>query len=292
MNVFLNQGKEGDDYRLVITARGATSLFAGAYGEVNHPGIGPADEAEELYVRQLRLKERLQAHRGEWVVWDVGLGSAANALAVLRATHHIPGELRLVSFDKTLGMLGFALDHASQLGYASEDLPILKELIEVHRVERKEGSRKFLWEFHLGDFPSLLNSSRARSIPAPHAILFDAFSPATNPAMWTGSLFANLYRCLDPRQSCALATYSRSTSLRVALLLAGFYVGPGSATGEKEETTLASNDPALLQEAFGIKFLERVRKSDSAEPLWEPIYRQAPIRPETMARLQKHPQFV
>lgn len=238
MNVFLNQGGEGDDYRLVITARGATSLFAGAYGEVNHPGIGPADEAETLYVRQLRLVARLREQEGEFVVWDVGLGSAGNALAVLRATRDIPGELRLVSFDNTLGMLEFALGHASQLGYVREDLPLLEELIRVHRVEQKEGVRKLLWEFHLGDFPSLLRSPAVRSIPAPHAILFDAFSPATNPVMWTGGLFADLYQCLDVRRSCALATYSRSTPLRVALLLAGFHVGPGSATGRRRRRPL------------------------------------------------------
>ena len=66
-------------------------MFSASYGEKIHPGLGPAAEAEALYVRQLQLRERLQNHAGEFVIWDVGLGAAANALAVLRATREIAG---------------------------------------------------------------------------------------------------------------------------------------------------------------------------------------------------------
>jgi hypothetical protein len=51
--------------------------------------IGPEAEAEALHVRQLRLPERLRT-RGEFVIWDVGLGAAANAIAVLRAIRDCP----------------------------------------------------------------------------------------------------------------------------------------------------------------------------------------------------------
>jgi tRNA U34 5-methylaminomethyl-2-thiouridine-forming methyltransferase MnmC len=65
--------------------------------------------------------------------------------------------------------------------------------------------------------------------------MFDAFSPATNPEMWTLPLFTNLFKLLDPERPCAMPTYSRSTLLRTTLLLAGFFVGVGHATGEKEK---------------------------------------------------------
>jgi hypothetical protein len=127
--------------------------------------------------------------------------------------------------------------------------------------------------------------------PNPHAILFDAFSPAKNPAMWTGPLFANLFQLLDPQRPCALPTYSRSTMLRVTLLLAGFFVGVGYASGEKEETTIAANSLNLIAEPLNIKWLERARISYSAEPMWEPVYRQAPLSPASWEKLQAHPQF-
>ena len=109
--------------------------------------------------------------------------------------------------------------------------------------------------------------------------------------MWTLPLFTNLYRCLEPTRPCAMPTYSRSTMLRVTLLLAGFYVGAGHATGEKEETTIAANTWELIDEPLDRQWLGRARRSTSAEPLHEPVYRQARLRPETWEELQTHPQF-
>jgi hypothetical protein len=79
--------------------------------------------------------------------------------------------------------------------------------------------------------------------------------------------------------------------LRVTLLLAGFHVGVGHATGEKEETTIAANAPALISEPLDRRWLQRVHRSTSAEPLWEPVYRQAPLSPASWEKLQQHPQF-
>jgi queuine tRNA-ribosyltransferase len=78
---------------------------------------------------------------------------------------------------------------------------------------------------------------------------------------------------------------------RVALLLAGFHAGVGHATGLKEETTMAANTPALVEEPLGASWLERVQRSGGAEPLFEAVYRQAALSPESWAGLMAHPQF-
>jgi hypothetical protein len=121
--------------------------------------------------------------------------------------------------------------------------------------------------------------------------MFDAFSPSKNPAMWTLSLFQALFGLLDPSRPCVLPTYSRSTILRVTLLLAGFFVGVGHATGEKDETTIAANSFGLIDEPLERSWLQRVRRSTSAEPLHEPIYRQERLSAAAWEELQQHPQF-
>ena len=293
-----------------------------ADAETFHPVVGPVAEAEALYVNQLRLRERLKNHSGEFVIWDVGLGAAANPLTVLRATRDIGCRIRLVSFDHTLEPLEFALRYATDLGYFGGYENHLKEILREHRVTFSNGRQSVNWEFHLGDFPELISDELARQsldrpvgVPAlacpgrklklelqprpselkigasPHAILFDAFSPAKNPAMWTLPLFTNLFRLLDPARPCALPTYSRSTILRVTLLLAGFFVGVGHATGEKEETTVAANDLGLIAEPLDRRWLDRARRSHSAEPMKEPVYRVAPLTAESWRKLQAHPQF-
>ena len=282
-------------YKIVRLANGVHSVHSLAYRETFHPVIGPMAEAEALYIRQLRLPERIGGHTGEFVIWDVGLGAAANALAVLGATRGARCPIRIVSFDQTLEPLQFAVDHADTLGYFGGYESAAQTLIHKHRVTFPDGGRRVEWELQLGDFPATLVDSLARlparSFPPPHAILFDAFSPAKNPAMWTLDVFTGLFGLLDRQRPCALPTYSRSTMLRVTLLLAGFYVGVGHATGEKEETTIAANTPGLIDEPLDRKWLQRAHRSSSAEPLGQPVYRQARLTRETREKLQQHPQF-
>jgi tRNA U34 5-methylaminomethyl-2-thiouridine-forming methyltransferase MnmC len=287
-------------YSIVTLGNGVKSIRSNECDETFHPVIGPAAEAETLYVRQLRLPERMAATEDEFVVWDIGLGAAANAIAALQAATVCPGRLRLVSFDCTAGGLEFALEHRAALGYFGEYEHSVRTLLREHYAAFRNGSSEALWEFYLADFPSLLagwiggnkNGPLAgQKPPAPHAILFDAYSPAKNPGMWTQPLFASIFASLDPERPCALATYSRSTMLRVSLMLAGFYVGSGERTGEKEETTIAANCLDLIPSPLDLRWLKRARASTSSEPMWEAHYRQAPISEVSWMRLQAHPQW-
>ena len=278
-------------YRLVKLASGAHSIHSLAHRETFHPVIGPVAEAEALYVRQLKVVERLKHHTGDFVVWDVGLGAAANVLTFLRHTREIPSSIHLLSFDHTLEPLEFALQHGEALGYLDGYEPPLRTLLEKKRATFQNGAQTVTWDVHVADFPELLSQSATARFAKPHAIMFDAFSPAKNPAMWTLPLFTKLFQLLDLARPCALPTYSRSTILRVTLLLAGFFVGAGHATGEKEETTIAANTLDLIEEPLGSKWLERARRSTSAEPLREPLYKQAPLAPETWEQLREHSQF-
>ena len=277
-------------YKLVPLRNGSHAVHAAAYDEKMHPGLGPAAEAEAIYVRQLKIRERLSTGTGtgEFVVWDVGLGAAANVVTLLRLTRDLPCPLRVVSFDDTAGPAAFALENAATLEYLAGYESQLAELIYTGEVHFHERERPVHGQFVRGDFPSWLATAPAN---APDAIMFDAFSPARNPAMWTQPVFANLFRRLDPARPCNLTTYSRSTLLRVTLLLAGFFVGRGAPTGLKEETTVAANSRALLDAPLDRRWLDRAHRSDSAEPLTEPVYRRAPLSPESAARLGRHPQF-
>ena len=311
-------------YRLVRLRNGAWSVRALTENETFHPGIGPTLEAEALYVHQLRLPERVLESGGEFVLWDVGLGAAANALTAIRLIRkglvcssaaaresRAPKRLRIVSFDLTTTAAAFALDHVAELNYLAGFEKPLAELIENHSVKFGDDLLQVEWTLELGDFPVWLERSAGVSpakgnqnvvtaddrrdacatLPAPHAIMFDPHSPKKNPAMWTVSLFADLFRRLDPERPCALATFTRSTMARVALLLGGFFVGVGHPSGLKEETTVAANRLELLDEPLDRRWSERAKRSGSAEPLRKPAYRQEPLSAATWEQLRQHPQF-
>jgi S-adenosyl-L-methionine-dependent methyltransferase len=301
-------------YCLVYLRNGACSVRALAEAETFHPVIGPAMEAGALYARQLHLPERVREMSGEFVIWDVGLGAAANALTVIRLVRESlkgkPARLRLISFDLTTDAAAFALEHGAELGYVTGYESALAELIKNHSVKFSDGLLNIEWTLEPGDFPAWLAQNLERRLPArresvlscehavpeagappPHAILFDPHSPKKNPTMWTVPLFADLFQRLDPERPCALATYTRSTMARVTMLLGGFFVGVGHPSGLKEETTVAASRLDLLDEPLDHRWLERAKSSHSAEPLSGPVYRQAPLSPETWERLRQHPQF-
>lgn len=288
----VNPDQPRGGYKLVQLASGDFSLHSLAHGETFHPVIGPVAEAEALYVQQLRLRERLRQHVGEFVIWDVGLGAAANALTVLRAAREFACPIRLVSFDCTVEPLAFARQNAAALGYFDGYEQPTQAILHQRAARFTDGAHEVDWQFHLEDFPTFLAQPAASLLPKPHAILFDAFSPAKNPAMWTLPLFTRLFKLLDPQRPCLLPTYSRSTIMRVTLLLAGFFVGVGHATGKKEETTIAANTLKWLDEPLDRRWLARAGRSHSAEPMVENAYRIAPLSAPFLEKLQAHPQFI
>ena len=180
------------------------SIRSTVYRETFHPVVGPAAEADGLYVRQLNLPRFGTPPEGGWVIWDVGMGGAANALAVFRSMHGNE-PIRMVSFDQTLEPLRFALQNAQMLGYLDGFEEPVVSLLREQRVVFQQRGRSVVWELHLGDFPSLMRQAMAESLSKPDALLFDAYSPRQNPEMWTLSLFIDIHRHrtggqhLDPR---------------------------------------------------------------------------------------------
>jgi len=289
---------EEGSYEIVRLANGSASVRSATAAETFHLVAGPVIEAETLYVRQLQLCERIAKCADEFCIWDVGLGAAANPVVALGCTAAIDARVRIISFDRTTRALEFALDHASELGYLAGFERELRALLAESHVEFARGAQHVRWEFNGGDFPQRMEAACAlldrgqRLLVAPHAIFFDAFSPARNPEMWTLPLLENLHALLDPQRPCTLATFSRSTIARTALLLAGFFVGRGDALAGKEETTVAANRHELLASPLDRAWLERARRSHAAEPLQQPIHRQEPLSDATWKTLRAHPQFV
>ncbi len=272
-----------EEYEIVTVASGARTLRSRAHGETFHPVVGPMAEARGLHVEQQRLVERAGETSGRFVIWDVGLGAAANAVAVLEAFRDFggPARIELHSFDETTAPLAFALTHAEALGYVAPHRAAIERLLA--HGEATDGAVR--WHLHRGDFRALMGS-----VPAPHAMLYDPYSPRANPELWTLEHFTSVVSRLDPSRGCLWSNYTRSTAVRVTLLLAGLFVGPGAATGEKEETTLASTDRDLLTTRLDHAWLARVGRSTAAAPL-RSGGSAGPISAEDFARLTAHAQF-
>ncbi len=264
-------------FEIVTVASGAKSLRCLQRLETFHPKVGPMLEAKHLHVEQQKISDRAPQY-SPFIIWDVGLGAAANAIATLQALS-TPSVIH--SFDISLDALNFVLDHSQDFPYVSPYETAIRDL--VNNGETKVG--EVFWKFHFGDFRDTMK----RSIQKPHSVIYDPYSPKTNMELWNLPHFQKLLPLLDT--DCILTNYSRSTAVRVTLLLAGFYVGVGESIGEKAETTIFSPSRKNIQRPLPREWLKRVLASRNSAPIRTTTYQLLPISEEDFRALQQHPQF-
>ncbi|MES1176150.1 MAG: MnmC family methyltransferase [Myxococcales bacterium] len=270
------------DFELVTLRNGARAVRHLGHGEVMHPSVGPWQEAVALYAEQSRLVQKLTQDGPPLCVWDVGLGAGTNAVAALTAAASLGAAQRrrlcIVSFEIDLSPLRLALGDG-------EGFPFLRPFAEAARTlatAQRFQNGLVDWELHLGDAAALWREA-ARP---PDLIYFDPFSPVSNPDLWTPQAFAQLFgRAREAVAGCSLFTYSAATPTRVSLLLGGFCVGTGQATGMKTETTVAATELALLDKPLDRRWLERWERSSSKAPHGQPL------SPEIERAVRGHAQF-
>ena len=235
------ESRQLGDYEVHKAWEGFASIRQISSGEIMHSRTAPMEEARQLYVEQSRLAERLRTNSGNGqplVIWDVGLGAAANAMAAIECYEKVPAArpLRIVSFENDLDSLRLALRH-------QEDFPYLR--VEAAKALlgnghwQSQNQTGLSWLLVPGDFLEAM--SRA---PAPDIVFYDMFSTKTSAPLWSAATFRQVFHAGAGRDA-ELFTYTCSTANRAALLAAGFYVARGRNAGEKLETTIALTPFAL-----------------------------------------------
>ena len=272
----------------VVVADGVGRIRDGISGEVMHSVNDPAEEARSLYVEQSRLVERLaKPAASRLVVWDVGLGAGANAMAAIQSVEQHFGDepsprgLTLVSFENDMDSLVLALRHPAWFKHLRHAAP--RRLLTNSRWVSANNAIE--WQLLRGDF-----AANKFAAPLPDLIFFDPFSFKTDSALWTLMAFRELVNLVGAKP-VELFTYSYSTSVRAAMLAAGFYVAKGRGTGPKAETTIGLTPPAVTaaahgRELLGEEWLVKWRRSDAQAPMGaaahDDSWREA---------VAKHPQF-
>jgi len=262
------------DYEIHRSAQGFSSIRQLSSGEVMHSVNAPSEEATKLYVEQSCLLSRLvkqPAPADALVIWDVGLGAAFNAMAVIHCFERCYAErgkgalrpLQLVSFECDLDALTLAVKNPGCFPHLRHGAP--RKILENGKWEHASGLLH--WELLKGDFRERLESANI-----PELIFYDPFSAKTDSALWTAETFARIFRHCAPK-SAELYTYSAATAVRVALLTAGFFVAEGVGTGPKPATTIAftkatgaGNHP-LSPRLLGQQWLTRWRRSHARFPM-------------------------
>lgn len=250
-------------FEIVRTTTGAVSIRNKVVNEIMHNPVGPWLEANALYVQQSHLASRLEEDsEDEFVIYDVGMGAAANSLAALACYDQTETTrpLRMISFERDLELLHFALGNAVVFPHFQGYETALKSILQTGVWTK--GNRT--WELRHGNFLETIELE----IRKPHFVFFDPYSPKVNSDMWTTTCFRKLKNVSRTAESggTVIFTYSQATRIRTAMMEAGFFVGYGDSTGLKEETTIATTDRDRLERPLGEKWFERWRKSHLRYP--------------------------
>lgn len=267
-------------YEVHLAREGFASIRHIKSGEIMHSRTPPMEEARSLYVEQAQLAERLRLGASEdprtaepLVLWDVGLGAAANAMAAIgcyeeqAAAHPVRG-LRIVSFENDLDSLRLALGNDHHFRYLRHGAPA--GLLSAGAWQSRTHAG-LSWRLLEGDVLLTVSEATLR----PDLIFYDLFSSQTHAQAWTLGFFRRLFTACGDR-GAELFTYTASTAARAAMLGAGFYVAKGRATDDKPESTIAFTPAALecgarRHELLGADWLARWKRSGAKFPTDLPV---------------------
>jgi queuine tRNA-ribosyltransferase len=242
--------ESGNLYELVETVEGVPTFRHLQTGENLHGQAGPWQEAWNLYVGPSALASRA----GEVVIYDIGMGCAAQVLASLNAFegNSAMSRCEVISFDLESRGIAALLGSIDRFPYARPYAGILGNLLATGEARLERDGRLFLWRFVPGDFRATVGRVRSGELPAADLIYYDFFSPSRHPHLWTYGLFSTLYE--QSGDAAMLFTYSSATAVRAALAAAGFFLGYGVASGKKAKTTIAAKRIADLNDPLPEKW--------------------------------------
>lgn len=231
------------DYEVHTAREGFSSIRHIHSGEIMHSRTPPMEEANRLYIEQSRLTELLHLPTTEpLVIWDLGLGAAANAMAAIACYEQEAAispvrPLQIVSFENDLDSLRLAFRNNSHFPYLRHSAPA--GLLQDGHWQSKVYP-DLTWTLLFGDFLATLE----QATQPPDLIFYDMFSGKTHAEAWTPLAFRKLFAACQGKKT-ELFTYTCSTASRVGLLAAGFFVAQGKSTGDKIETTIAMTSQAI-----------------------------------------------
>lgn len=248
-------------YQILVTDDGSRSLQDTILNESYHSGSGAAAESYVVYIRNSGVIDSLAGQYATRVL-EYGFGTGMNfimtaALARAHGTslHYESWEYRLLPAEVfELLQLPQAIVAAQQLGWLTEcadhAVSIFAEFLAFRKSLPKDAKGSFELKLSpditlllkLGDATTLVPNSDQVLFDA---VYFDAFSPQTNPELWTPNVLSTAFQLL--KENGRLVTYCVNSYVRKLMTECGFRVtkGPGPPKG-KREVMIAIKESATI----------------------------------------------
>jgi tRNA U34 5-methylaminomethyl-2-thiouridine-forming methyltransferase MnmC len=220
----LNRKQKGSVWTPKLTDDGSFTFFSEEFGETFHSCQGARKEAFQKFAQATDLAERAQ--QKSLKLLDVCYGLGYNTAAALETIWSINPECQVevigLELDETVPRAAIVPPFIND--WSSSVQEVLQAIAHSHHWKSPLLNAILL----IGDARQTIQQLCQSEFQA-DAIFFDPFSPCRCPQLWTVEFLALIARCLAPAGK--LATYSRSASVRSAMLEVGLAIGTIPMTG-------------------------------------------------------------
>ncbi len=200
------------------TEDGSFTFFSETFNEAFHSRLGAKQEALLKFAQATNLATR--AKQASISLLDVCYGLGYNTAAALEViwTVNPSCHVTLYALELDISVPQAAIAPPLINIWSSPVQEILTAIAQQHHCATTTLNATLL----IGDARQTIQQLCQLGFQA-DAIFFDPFSPRRCPQLWTVEFFTLVAQCLAP--SGKLATYSRSASVRSAMIEAGLQIG-------------------------------------------------------------------
>ncbi|MDP7319343.1 MAG: MnmC family methyltransferase [Bacteriovoracaceae bacterium] len=226
------------NYKTIMTEDGSKTLYSALFQEACHSKTGAIEETHIHYIRGCRIKELAKIYDPLFIL-EVGFGAGVGFKETAKFFAKSQNKIMFFSFEIDLELIRlFEKNEGIQFVQVDNHYHYVHDNVEL--VVLQGDARKEIKK---------LIAKKNRF----HAIYQDAFSPKRNSSLWTKQWFEDLYLVSHPK--ALMSTYSASSSIRKAMLAAGWKLSTGEKFGPKRSSTRAKKTGETQQDI--LKKLER-----------------------------------
>lgn len=231
-------------HSIILSSDGSNTLKLANYDECYHSGNGAYTEAQHIYIKNgvEHLWNRLLQNSNNTPItiniYDMGLGTALNCMVALTWQQNLsktgitPPHIHFIGVEKYPISLSEALmlNFPQHISRHTEDIT-LEELDNwfnlIHSSNWEEDihiTENFVLTKHIGDITELKSSFFANNLypDSPSVIMYDTFSPQTQPQLWDKEIFTAIANGVNP--GSILTTYCSKGIVKQALRESGFTI--------------------------------------------------------------------
>jgi tRNA U34 5-methylaminomethyl-2-thiouridine-forming methyltransferase MnmC len=241
-------------HSMVLSDDGSYTAYSKEYGEHYHSTKDGA--LHESLVKHVVPAFKIKQNQEEINILDICFGLGFNTLATVY--YHKKNSL-----TSKLNIFSPELD--SSLVQSLVNFTYPKEFEEFRHIIKKlseEGvysDENLHVEVFLGDAREYVQKLTCQNFDI---VYQDAFSPSSNPALWTKEYFGDIKKCM--KKDGILTTYSMALTTRLALYENGFNIYINSGEGFRDATVASLN---FLDEFEHVDMKHKISCNPHVKPL-------------------------